>query len=121
VRLCLLAALAAIMLTPAHAQMDTSLSTSVNIGISGALDTRTGGAINTSVGLGKAKDEPPRDVMRYVKSLRRFAGGALSVGETVPGSAVRGILGNTDWGYAIVNGLPVIVDRNTNAVTAPVR
>ncbi len=123
-RLILLAAAAAIALasTIAFAQVDGPLDTSARGSVRGLIDTQAGGLGDQRVDTGGLKDEPPRDVVRYVRGLQEGAsgGGALGVNDTESGADVHAVPGNDKWGYAVVNGQAVIVNRQTETVAGTV-
>jgi len=101
------------------------VSGSVNTSAGGPIDTRVGGSINGRVDTGGRKTDAPRDVLNYVRGLGKPGGtptgGGISVGDTVSGATVRSVPGQDNWGYAVVNGQRVIINRQTDTVSDIVR
>jgi hypothetical protein len=126
VRTILFVTVVAIVLWPVvgSAQVSGAIDTSAGGSVGGPINTQAGGSVDGRVGAGGLKNEPPRDVLNYVRGLGTRGGGTgsgVSVGDTVTGAAVRAVPGNDNWGYAVVNGERVIINKQIDTVTDIVR
>jgi len=63
--------------------------------------------------------DPPLDVRRYVESHGRGGGeGSAELGAELPeGARVRSVPGYPQWGYSVLDGQRVIVNRQTGTVS----
>ena len=99
-RMMILAMLLAMLPAPVFAQLDTSVHDPVAEANGNAYD-------------------PPLDVRRYVESHGRGgAEGPADIGDELPqGARVRSVPGYPQWGYSVLDGQRVIVNRQTGTVS----